>query len=369
MPAASASKASSRSAIDLPYRSGRGEHWLKSKCVAAPGIRHPRLCPLDRRQGRGRRAAARLLRRAASSTTPGRVGTGYSAEQSTERCATQLDKIAAAKPKLANALPGRRREGRALGGAAARLRGRVSRLDAPTASAPGLLQGAARGPAAPKRSSSKWRPRRREPERSARHRRAVRLTHPERILWPEPGITKQGLAEFYTDIADWILPHIAGRVLSLVRCPSGVGEKCFFAKHAWDGLSDALQPRRCRREGADARRSTISTDCSSWCRRACSRSIPGARASAQLEQPDRLIFDLDPGEDVPWSAVIEAALEVRTQLDDDSASRASSRPRAARACTSWCRSSRASTGTTAKAFTQSVAERDGARRSPSATSR
>ena len=68
----------------------------------------------------------------------------------------------------------------------------------------------------------------------------IRLTHPERILWPEEGITKQGLADFYTDIADWILPHIAGRVLSLVRCPSGTGEKCFFAKHGWAGLSDAV---------------------------------------------------------------------------------------------------------------------------------
>ena len=64
---------------------------------------------------------------------------------------------------------------------------------------------------------------------------------PGSIGWPEQGVTKEGLAEFYTDIADWILPHITGRVLSLVRCPSGVGEKCFFAKHAWHGLSDAVR--------------------------------------------------------------------------------------------------------------------------------
>ena len=51
----------------------------------------------------------------------------------------------------------------------------------------------------------------------------AKLTHPDRILWPEDGITKQGLAEFYTDIADWILPHVTGRVLSLVRCPGWYG--------------------------------------------------------------------------------------------------------------------------------------------------
>jgi DNA primase len=61
----------------------------------------------------------------------------------------------------------------------------------------------------------------------------VKLTHPERILWAEPGITNQGLADFYADIADWILPHVSGRVLSLSRCPSGTGGKCFFAKHPW----------------------------------------------------------------------------------------------------------------------------------------
>ena len=68
----------------------------------------------------------------------------------------------------------------------------------------------------------------------------VRLTHPERILWPEPGITKQGLAEFYAEIADWILPHVTGRPLSLLRCPSGTGATCFFAKHPWQGLDDSV---------------------------------------------------------------------------------------------------------------------------------
>jgi hypothetical protein len=62
-------------------------------------------------------------------------------------------------------------------------------------------------------------------------RAAVNLTHPERILWVDPGITKQRLADFYIDVANWILPHIGGRVLSLVRCRSGTNEKCFFAKH------------------------------------------------------------------------------------------------------------------------------------------
>ena len=64
----------------------------------------------------------------------------------------------------------------------------------------------------------------------------VRLTHPDRVLWEEQGLTKQGLAEFYVGVADWILPHIVDRPLALVRCPSGQEKGCFFQKHSWAGL-------------------------------------------------------------------------------------------------------------------------------------
>ena len=74
-----------------------------------------------------------------------------------------------------------------------------------------------------------------------------RLTHPERVLWEDQGITKQGLAEFYAGIADWILPHVTDRVLSLVRCPSGTSDKCFYAKHAWDGADKSLKTCGCGR--------------------------------------------------------------------------------------------------------------------------
>src|SRR5438270_1298996 len=71
------------------------------------------------------------------------------------------------------------------------------------------------------------------PAKPARSIASYRLTHAERILWETVGVTKQGLAEFYAGIADWILPHVEGRVMSLVRCPSGLAKPCFYAKHAW----------------------------------------------------------------------------------------------------------------------------------------
>jgi DNA primase len=60
-------------------------------------------------------------------------------------------------------------------------------------------------------------------------------THPERLLWPDDGVTKQGLADYYAGAAEWVLQHLIGRPLSLVRCPNGVAANCFFANHAWAG--------------------------------------------------------------------------------------------------------------------------------------
>ena len=106
--------------------------------------------------------------------------------------------------------------------------------------------------------------------------REFRLTHPDRVLWPDVGLTKQGLAEFYAEIAEWILPHVVGRPLALVRCPSGVGQACFFQKHAWTGMSRAVrqQDRRRARRSCSSR---ISRACWRWCRRAAWRSTRGAR--------------------------------------------------------------------------------------------
>jgi bifunctional non-homologous end joining protein LigD len=144
---------------------------------------------------------------------------------------------------------------------------------------------------------------------------ASRLTHPERILWPEVGITKQGLADFYTDIADWILPHITGRVLSLVRCPSGTGEKCFFAKHGWAGLSDAVK----RVDVGEKEPMLTISDLEGlldFVQAGAVEIHPWGSRYERLEQPDRLIFDLDPGEAVRWGDVIDAAREMRDFLGE-----------------------------------------------------
>jgi bifunctional non-homologous end joining protein LigD len=295
--------------VDLPYRPGRGEHWRKTKSVlrqefvilgyvastVVPGSVGALL--LGYLDGRELRYA-------------GRVGTGYSSDQA-RSLRKDLDKIAAAKPKLANSLPAGAEKG--VRWAVPRL---VCEVEYRAWTADRLIRQAAFKGLREDRPADEivleTQPEKSKPDRAPVR---LRLTHPDRILWPDEGVTKEGLAEFYTDIADWILPHLRGRVLSLVRCPSGVAEKCFFAKHAWHGLSHAV-----RRVDVGEKEKMLTLDDLSGLIDLVQAGVveihPWGSTAEHLEKPDRLTFDLDPGEDVPWSAVIEAAFAVRARLED-----------------------------------------------------
>ena len=66
--------------------------------------------------------------------------------------------------------------------------------------------------------------------------KGVRISHPDRVLYPDQGITKLELARYLEQAAEWMLPHIENRLVSLVRCPEGRQKKCFFQRHAGAGL-------------------------------------------------------------------------------------------------------------------------------------
>jgi bifunctional non-homologous end joining protein LigD len=144
----------------------------------------------------------------------------------------------------------------------------------------------------------------------------VRLTHPDRVLFPDEGVTKRELANYYIKIADLMLPHIAGRPLALVRCPGGSGEKCFFQKHASPGWPDLFKKVRIReKSGTD---DYLYIDDASGLVAAAQMDILelhiwGCHAD-KYEQPDRLVFDFDPGEGVAFGAVKEGARELRDRL-------------------------------------------------------
>jgi bifunctional non-homologous end joining protein LigD len=141
---------------------------------------------------------------------------------------------------------------------------------------------------------------------------SVPLTHADRLYWADVGVTKQGLAEFYATIWDWIAPHVVNRPLSLLRCPEGSNDQCFFQKHAWAGLHPSVSRVRDREEELlvihDLQGLT------SLVQAGVLEIHPWGAAVDDLDRPDRMIFDLDPGEDVPWPEVITAAFEVRARL-------------------------------------------------------
>lgn len=147
--------------------------------------------------------------------------------------------------------------------------------------------------------------------------RRVTLTHPDRVYWPQDGITKEGLANYYQDVWPFIAPHIVGRPLALLRCPTGITGQAFFQKHAWKGINSAIRQVRDPKTPADEPLLAIE-DIDGLIGLVQSATLeihPWGSTVAEWERPDRIIMDLDPGEGVEWQRVIDAAVEVRERLD------------------------------------------------------
>jgi bifunctional non-homologous end joining protein LigD len=144
----------------------------------------------------------------------------------------------------------------------------------------------------------------------------VKLTHPDRVLWADAGVTKQGLAEFYAEIWPWIEPYVVNRPLALVRCPSGVEKGCFFQKHAWAGISEHV----IRSKDPDGGEEILTIKSLKGLLSLVQASVSeihvwGCKLST-IEKPDGITFDLDPSPEVGWNEVVNAAHEVRQRLDD-----------------------------------------------------
>ena len=143
---------------------------------------------------------------------------------------------------------------------------------------------------------------------------ALRLTHPDRIYWPDVGVTKADLAAYYVSIWDWIRPHILGRALSLVRAPEGVGGETFFQKHiAANVKSSPLRHAVAGKDGDVIAVETVDDLVAIVQSGALEIYVRGSRLDS-LETCDRIVFDLDPGEGVVWQQIVAAAREIRDRL-------------------------------------------------------
>jgi bifunctional non-homologous end joining protein LigD len=142
----------------------------------------------------------------------------------------------------------------------------------------------------------------------------VRFTHPERVYWEDVGVTKRDLADYYRAAWAWMAPYVMNRPLAFLRCPDGTKGQCFFQKHASAGLTE----QNLRTVIDKNRRQIIAIE-----------SLDGLLSLVQagvleihvrgsmidrLDQCDRIVFDLDPGEGVAWSAMVAAARDVRDRL-------------------------------------------------------
>jgi len=145
----------------------------------------------------------------------------------------------------------------------------------------------------------------------------VRITNPDRVVYPGQGLTKRDIALHYESIADHILPHLVGRPTTLVRCPEGMAKPCFYQKHVGYWAPDTV--RRVRIQEKKKVGQYLVVD-----------DLPGLIGLAQmgileihtwnstvdhLEQPDRVVFDLDPDAAVEWPAVVKTAERIRERLD------------------------------------------------------
>lgn len=145
-----------------------------------------------------------------------------------------------------------------------------------------------------------------------------RLTHPDRVLYPEQGVTKRDLALFYERIANWILPHITGRPLSLVRCPRGRSKHCFFQKHGTESLPDPIRVFAVQEHGRRATYMTI-RDLSgliALVQLGVLELHPWGSREDRLDRPDRLVFDLDPSPGLEWKLVVRGARVLQNRLLD-----------------------------------------------------
>lgn len=142
----------------------------------------------------------------------------------------------------------------------------------------------------------------------------VRLTHPGKLLYAAEGITKRDVAAYYLRVAERMLPHIRGRLLSLVRCPQGSGDGCFFQRHASRGFPKAFQRLMLREEdGGEAEYIFIDGEGGLVAAAqigALELHIWGSLAT-DVERPTRVVFDLDPDADLDFPALKKAAADVQ----------------------------------------------------------
>ncbi len=295
---------------DRPYRSGRGADWLKVKCTREQefvigGFTEPK----GGREGLG----ALLLgtyRKPGELVYAGRVGSGFDAEVLRD-LRRKLDKLEQREEPFQEGPEGLERRDvrwvRPLLVAQVKFTGWTGdgRLRHPVFDGLRLDKPAAEVG-------------REEPAAMAEQNGAVAgvaISHPDRVVYPELRLTKLDLARYYERVSTWILPQIAGRPLSLLRCPDGREKACFYQKH-WTGgglrtVSIREKSGRVPYAVVDDARGLVTL-----VQNGVLELHPWGAKAEDVEHPDLCTFDLDPAPGVPWVDVAAAARHLKGRLEE-----------------------------------------------------
>jgi bifunctional non-homologous end joining protein LigD len=169
---------------------------------------------------------------------------------------------------------------------------------------------------APSPASAKGRPR--SSDSTGSRLSKLPITHPEKVLDETSGMTKRMLAEYYMSVADHMLPHIAERPLSVVRCPEGIGKPCFFQKHIGIGMPEGIKtipvPDLKTGESEDYLTVDSAQGLVGLAQMGVLEIHPWGARNDSLEKPDRIVFDLDPDAEIDWRTLAGTAALVRERL-------------------------------------------------------
>jgi bifunctional non-homologous end joining protein LigD len=315
--------------LDAPYRSGRGESWLKSKCRAGHEV------VIGGWTGEAGQLRSLLVgvHRGGELVYVGRVGTGFGRD-TVRRILPSLSKLESESNPFTG-LNAPRKEanvhwagpelvaeiefaGFTGGGNVRQAAFKGLRQDKPAnqvvAEAPEPVEDAKLAKPTPKAKAEAVK------KTTSPIVMGVTLSHPDKALWPDGGdgapVTKLDLARYLEAVGPWMMPHIKGRPCSIVRTPDGIdGDQRFFQRHVGKGSSALISEVKVfgdhkpylqidRIEALAALAQSGATEFHPW------NCQPG-----QPEVPGRLVFDLDPDEAIPFDRVIDAALEVKARLE------------------------------------------------------
>jgi len=309
---------------DAPYRSGRGKDWLKIKCTRGEEFV---IGGYSRSDVRGKPFSSLLLGTFENGklSYAGKVGTGFDSGdftnlaekfKSLESSRCPFEEVPAPErkgavwlePKLVAqiAFTERTRDGRLRHPSFKGLRG-----DKPAREVHREEAGDEEAGMAKTRSATAKKPG--DPTFNG-----ITLTNPDRVYYPDIGLTKLDLARYYETVAPFLLPYVARRPISLVRCPEGIDKEHFFQRHAMKGMSKAI--KEIHIAGGESKKKYLYIDGEAGLfglvQIGALEIHDWGVSLAHINEPDRLVFDLDPDEGLALATLKAAATEVRDFLSD-----------------------------------------------------